>query len=86
MAIYTSLGLALARLIWTRGATRVLALVAALGFTEWLRGHLFSGLRAKVCGLLELPSVVRAAVYAGIVVLLVTLSPGVGKTFIYLAF
>jgi hypothetical protein len=49
-------------------------------------GHLFSGLRRKVCGLLELPSPVRAAVYVAAVVLLVTLSPGVGKTFIYVAF
>ena len=43
MAIYTALGLALARLIWTRGATRVLALALALTLAEWLRGHLFSG-------------------------------------------
>ena len=43
MAIYTALGLALARLIWTRGATRVLALAVALTLAEWLRGHLFSG-------------------------------------------
>jgi alginate O-acetyltransferase complex protein AlgI len=49
-------------------------------------GHVFSGLRDRVCGLLELPAPVRAAVYAGAVVLLVTLSPGVGKTFIYLQF
>jgi apolipoprotein N-acyltransferase len=43
MAVYTALGLALARLIWTRGATRVLALAVALTLAEWLRGHLFSG-------------------------------------------
>ncbi len=43
MAVYTALGLALARLIWTRGATRVLALALALALAEWLRGHLFSG-------------------------------------------
>jgi apolipoprotein N-acyltransferase len=43
MAIYTALGLALARLIWTRGASRVLALAVALTLAEWLRGHLFSG-------------------------------------------
>jgi apolipoprotein N-acyltransferase len=43
MALYTALGLALARLIWTRGATRVLALAVALTLAEWLRGHLFSG-------------------------------------------
>ena len=49
-------------------------------------GHLFSGLRDKLCGLLELPSPVRAAVYAAAVVVLVTLSPGVTKTFIYLQF
>ena len=29
--------------IWTRGATRVLALAVALTLAEWLRGHLFSG-------------------------------------------
>jgi apolipoprotein N-acyltransferase len=43
MAIYTALGLALARLIWTRGAMRVLALAVALTLAEWLRGHFFSG-------------------------------------------
>ena len=43
MAIYTALGLALARAIWTRGATRILALAVALTLAEWLRGHLFSG-------------------------------------------
>jgi apolipoprotein N-acyltransferase len=43
MAVYTALGLALARAIWPRGAVRVLALAIALTLTEWLRGHLFSG-------------------------------------------
>src|SRR5205085_8530696 len=43
MALYTAFGLALARLIWPGGATRVLALAASLTLTEWLRGHLFSG-------------------------------------------
>jgi apolipoprotein N-acyltransferase len=43
MAVYTAFGVALARLIWTRGATRVLALAAALTLSEWLRGHLFGG-------------------------------------------
>jgi apolipoprotein N-acyltransferase len=43
MAVYTAFGLALARLMWTRGATRVLALAVALTVAEWLRGHLFSG-------------------------------------------
>src|SRR5262249_25628613 len=43
MAVYTALGLALARLIWPRGALRVLALAVALTLAEWLRGHMFSG-------------------------------------------
>jgi apolipoprotein N-acyltransferase len=43
MAVYTALGLALARAIWPPGAARVLALAAALTLSEWLRGHLFSG-------------------------------------------
>jgi apolipoprotein N-acyltransferase len=50
MAIYTALGLALARLIWTRGATRLLALAVALTLAEWLRGHLFSGFPWNVYG------------------------------------
>jgi alginate O-acetyltransferase complex protein AlgI len=49
-------------------------------------GHLLSGIRDRVCTLLELPSYVRAVVYTVTVFLLVTLSPGVGKTFIYLQF
>ena len=43
LALYTALGLALARLIWTRGVMRILALAVALTVAEWLRGHLFSG-------------------------------------------
>ncbi|MGZ3410824.1 MAG: apolipoprotein N-acyltransferase [Xanthobacteraceae bacterium] len=43
MAIYTGLGLALARLLWTRGAWRILTLAACLTVSEWLRGHLFTG-------------------------------------------
>lgn len=43
MAIYMALGFALARLVWTRDASRILSLGAALTATEWLRGHLFSG-------------------------------------------
>jgi apolipoprotein N-acyltransferase len=43
MALYIALAVALARLIWTRGATRILALAAALTVGEWLRGHAFTG-------------------------------------------
>jgi apolipoprotein N-acyltransferase len=50
MAVYTALGLALARVMWTRGATRLLALAVALTLAEWLRGHLFSGFPWNVFG------------------------------------
>jgi apolipoprotein N-acyltransferase len=43
MACYTAVGLALARLLWTRGPARLLALALALTLAEWLRGHLFTG-------------------------------------------
>ncbi|MGB6535165.1 MAG: apolipoprotein N-acyltransferase [Xanthobacteraceae bacterium] len=43
LAVYTGFGVALARMLWTRGACRILALAAALTATEWLRGHLFTG-------------------------------------------
>ena len=43
LAIYTGLGVALARLLWTRGALRILSLGAALTVAEWLRGHLLTG-------------------------------------------
>jgi apolipoprotein N-acyltransferase len=43
LAIYTAVGVALARVLWTRGALRVLALAVALTATEWLRGHLLTG-------------------------------------------
>jgi apolipoprotein N-acyltransferase len=43
MALYTALGLALARLLWSRGAVRILTLAAALTIAEWLRGHVVSG-------------------------------------------
>ncbi len=43
LGIYTAIGTAIARMLWTRGATRILALAASLTVTEWLRGHLFTG-------------------------------------------
>jgi apolipoprotein N-acyltransferase len=50
MACYTAFGLALARLLWTRGPARLLALAVALTVAEWLRGHLFSGFPWNVYG------------------------------------
>ena len=43
LALFTSLGFALARALWTRGPTRVLALAVALTIAEWLRGHVLTG-------------------------------------------
>jgi apolipoprotein N-acyltransferase len=43
MACYTAFGLGLARMLWTRGPTRLIALALALTIAEWLRGYLFSG-------------------------------------------
>jgi apolipoprotein N-acyltransferase len=50
MACYTAFGLALARVLWTRGPARLLALAVALTIAEWLRGHLFSGFPWNVYG------------------------------------
>jgi apolipoprotein N-acyltransferase len=43
LALYTALGFALARLLWTRDVARVVALAASLTIGEWLRGHMLSG-------------------------------------------
>jgi apolipoprotein N-acyltransferase len=43
LALFTAFGFALARLLWTRGAARILTLAAALTFAEWLRGHVLTG-------------------------------------------
>jgi apolipoprotein N-acyltransferase len=43
LATYTALGVAVARILWTRGAVRILALAATLTAAEWLRGHVLTG-------------------------------------------
>jgi apolipoprotein N-acyltransferase len=43
LALFTAFGFALARLVWTRDASRLLALAAALTISEWLRGHVLTG-------------------------------------------
>ncbi|MGE3989387.1 apolipoprotein N-acyltransferase [Pseudorhodoplanes sp.] len=43
LAIFTAAGFAFARLIWPRGAMRVIALAVALTLAEWLRGHVLTG-------------------------------------------
>ncbi|MGZ5872013.1 MAG: apolipoprotein N-acyltransferase [Bradyrhizobium sp.] len=43
LALFTALGFALARLLWTRDASRVIALAASLTLSEWLRGQALTG-------------------------------------------
>jgi len=43
LAVFPALGFAIARLFWAPGASRILALAAGLGFSEWLRGHVLTG-------------------------------------------
>src|SRR3979411_2583153 len=43
LALFTAFGFALARVIWTRDASRGVAAGASLTLGEWLRGHLLTG-------------------------------------------
>ena len=43
LALFMALGFAFARLLWTRDASRVVALAASLTISEWLRGHALTG-------------------------------------------
>jgi apolipoprotein N-acyltransferase len=43
LALFFALAFAIARILWTRGAMRLLAIAFALTMTEWLRGQLFTG-------------------------------------------
>jgi apolipoprotein N-acyltransferase len=43
LALFTAFGAALARLLWARGASRILALAVGLTVAEWLRGHVLTG-------------------------------------------
>jgi apolipoprotein N-acyltransferase len=43
LGLFTALGLAMARALWTKGAIRILTLAVTLTAAEWLRGHLFTG-------------------------------------------
>jgi len=43
LALFTGFGFGLARLLWTRDGSRVIALAASLTISEWLRGHVLTG-------------------------------------------
>jgi apolipoprotein N-acyltransferase len=43
LALFPALGFALARLLWTKDSSRVIALAASLTISEWLRGRMLTG-------------------------------------------
>jgi apolipoprotein N-acyltransferase len=43
LALFTALGFGLARVFWTKDASRVVALAVSLTAGEWLRGHVLTG-------------------------------------------
>jgi apolipoprotein N-acyltransferase len=43
LALFPAFGFGLARLIWSKDGSRVLALAASLTASEWLRGHVLTG-------------------------------------------
>lgn len=43
LAFFTAAGFALASLLWSSGAARILALATGLGCAEWLRGNVLTG-------------------------------------------
>jgi apolipoprotein N-acyltransferase len=51
LALFTAFGFIVARLLWTPGAARILALAVGLGSSEWLRGHLFTGFPWNLFGM-----------------------------------
>ena len=51
LALFYAGGFAAARLVWSRGSGRVLALAFGLSACEWLRGHLFTGFPWNTLGM-----------------------------------
>jgi apolipoprotein N-acyltransferase len=51
LALFYAAGFAGARLLWARGAGRILGFAAAIAAAEWLRGHLFTGFPWNTLGM-----------------------------------
>ena len=68
LALYPALGFALARLLWTHDASRLLALAASLTISEWLRGQLLTGFPWNAFGyaLSVPPALAQAASLVGL--------------------
>lgn len=68
LALFTGFGALLARLLWTRGPTRLLAFAVGLTVAEWLRGHLLTGFPWNSFGqaLAAMPAVAQAASVVGL--------------------
>ncbi|MGO4713712.1 apolipoprotein N-acyltransferase [Bradyrhizobium sp. 2TAF24] len=68
LALFTALGFALARLVWTRDVSRVLALAVGLTVSEWLRGHILTGFPWNAFGyaLSEPPALAQTASLIGL--------------------
>lgn len=50
LALFTGLGVTLARLLWSDQPTRIFALAVGLGASEWLRGHVLTGFPWNLLG------------------------------------
>lgn len=50
LAFFMAFGFALARWMWTKDASRILALASAITVSEWLRGHILTGFPWNVLG------------------------------------
>lgn len=68
LALFTALGATFARLIWTPGASRILAFAVGLGAAEWLRGHVLTGFPWNSFGyaLASVPLFAQAAALVGL--------------------
>jgi apolipoprotein N-acyltransferase len=68
LALFPAMGFAGARLLWSSGALRVLALAAGLGGAEWLRGHILTGFPWNDVGmaLASVPALAQSASLIGL--------------------